>query len=298
MRALFAETALRMFGSAPVTGVGIGQYRVRYLELASPDLFRSVLRGDAHNYFLWLGAELGVIGLASFVWLLGAALAGIWSQVRSPHSARGFLATSVGLAAFVITWLVGQPLAVPQVAYTFWIVVGMASAPSTAIERSSEGDSNRSLSTKLALAAALFVVVSIPIRASRALAEIDLSRVAYGVDNWRTGGDGVRFRWSGPRATFFMRSSVRAIEIPVAANPPSVREGFQIEVAVEGNVASRLTLHDRRWHSVRINAPAARRRFWRIDLRTSPIEGPNRRILRVGEIAVLDELPDQTLVAE
>jgi len=124
LRALFAQTALRMMATQPLLGVGVGQYESRYPEFASAELLRYYAVNDAHNYFLWVGAELGLIGLGLFLWLLVAALSRGWSRVRARQPDYWRAGILAGLAAFIITWSIGQPLAVPQVAYTFWIVLG------------------------------------------------------------------------------------------------------------------------------------------------------------------------------
>jgi len=98
--------------------------------------------------------------------------------------------------------------------------------------------------------------------------------VSYGFSDWRTTEDGVRFRRAGPRATFFMRSSVRAIEVPLAASPAASPDGVQVDIIVDGHAAQRVMLNNEDYRAVRINAPAPRRRFWRVDLRVTPARNP------------------------
>jgi O-antigen ligase len=290
LRVLFAETALRMMATEPTFGVGVGQYLLGYREFASPELVGGSY--DPHNYFLWVGAELGLIGLGFFLWLLVAALAGAREQLRLRRSDYWFLGTCAGLFAFIITWSIGQPLAVPQVAYTFWIVLGLASASPTGAARGAAGGHRRPLLIRIALAATiLFVIGSVPVRALRAISDIDLSRVSYGFSDWRTSDDGVRSRWAGPRVTFFMRSSARAIDVPLAAKLPATPHGAQVDILVNGHTADRIVLNNQDWRVVRINAPASRRRFWRVDMHVAPIGIPldtpeTQRRVAVGKISV------------
>jgi O-antigen ligase len=88
-------------------GIGLGQF---------PRLYSSYPDSDgpenAHNFFLQVFAESGLLGLAGFSVFLGTIAAAFrtGSQTRTP--AQRALATwlAVGLLAFVLTWVTGHPL--------------------------------------------------------------------------------------------------------------------------------------------------------------------------------------------
>jgi hypothetical protein len=168
-------------------------------------------------------------------------------------------------------------LVVPQVAYTFWIVLGLAAGYSVG-EYSTDraygaaGGRRQPLLTRIALGATiLFVIGSVPIRARREMSEIDLSRVSYGIIEWKTTADGVHLRRTGPRATFFVRSSVRAIEVPLAPDVGTPPTGVVVDIVVDGHPADRVRLNGGGGRAVRINAPRSKRRYWRVDLYVAPI---------------------------
>jgi len=271
VRRLFAETGLRMAASAPLAGVGVGQYALRYPEFASAELLRYYARNNAHNYVLWIWAELGFAGLVSFVWLLGAALLRGWLHVRDARSDYWAQGVFAGVVAFIITWSIGQPLDVPQVAFTFWILLGVVASLSSPAAASRTGSP---LLAAALTAAAIAVVASVPIRAHRAIDEIDLARVSYGFYNSGTSEDGRAFKWVGPNVTFFLRAPVRAIDLPMAALLPATPHGVSVDILVDKRPADRLTLANREWRTVRINAPASADRYWRVDLRLNPIDIP------------------------
>lgn len=290
-RFLLSKTAFRMLLSHPFFGVGVGQYEQWYREFATPELLAVHPINNAHNYFLWASAELGLVGIALFLWILGAALARCWSQILGHELNYWFLGTFAGLVAFMITWVIGQPLAVPQVAYTFWIMLGLLAGSSTNNAPPAVDGRRQLLLTRIVLAATVLLVVgSVPIRADRAIDDIDLSRVSYGFYNPGT-ADNRHFRWAGPRVTFFMRQSVRAISVALAAKLPDTPRGAEVDILVDGHAADRITLSDRDWHDIRINAPPPSRRFWRVELHVTPIGVPaslpeDRRRVAVGEISV------------
>jgi O-antigen ligase len=290
-RVLLSETALRMMAASPLFGVGPSRFELAYRHFAVPELLQQNITYNPHNYFLWIGAELGVIGLVLFVWLIGQAFAVVWRQLAFRPSDYWLLATSAGLVAFVISWSGTQPLDVPQVAYTFWILLGVVTGYSIADPGAARPLRRYPTSARLALAAAVVLIAgSVPIRAHRAVSQIDLSRVSYGFYNSGS-ADGREFRWAGPRARFYHRSSVKAIRIPLAAKLPDTPNGADVDILVNGRVAHHIELRDKAWHDVRVNAPDSTDPFWQVDLEITPIDVPAdledaRRRVSIGEISV------------
>ncbi len=73
------QAAWRMFSARPWLGVGTGQYVTAYASVALPRWQEPL--GHAHNYYLHVLAEGGVLGLVSYLTLLAAALVGVWRRV-------------------------------------------------------------------------------------------------------------------------------------------------------------------------------------------------------------------------
>ena len=101
--------ALAMFRESPWLGKGVftfGEYykpswysmRVRFPAGYTPE---AVIIPWAHNLVLELLSERGVIGLASFVWMVGASVAAVWRKLKDPRvaaaltSLAGFLGASM-----------------------------------------------------------------------------------------------------------------------------------------------------------------------------------------------------------
>jgi len=74
------QSAIGMWRDNPWLGVGIGNYEVLYPNYALP-LWQNPL-GHAHNYYLNIGAEAGLVGLISYLILWGAALLQSWWAAR------------------------------------------------------------------------------------------------------------------------------------------------------------------------------------------------------------------------
>jgi hypothetical protein len=74
------QAAYEMWRENPWLGVGIGNYEPAYAAHALP-LWPLAL-GHAHNYYLNIAAEAGVLGLAAYLLLWGAALVAAWKATR------------------------------------------------------------------------------------------------------------------------------------------------------------------------------------------------------------------------
>jgi putative inorganic carbon (HCO3(-)) transporter len=74
------QAALGMWTDHPWLGVGIGNYEAAYPDYALPQW--PLPLGHAHNYYLNIGAEAGILGLVAYLILWGAALFGAWRATR------------------------------------------------------------------------------------------------------------------------------------------------------------------------------------------------------------------------
>ena len=78
------QSAVGMWTDRPWLGVGIGNYEVAYARYALP-LWATPL-GHAHNYYLNIGAEAGIVGLLSYLALWGTAMLQSWKAARHNRS--------------------------------------------------------------------------------------------------------------------------------------------------------------------------------------------------------------------
>ena len=93
------QTGIAMFDAHPFTGVGIGNFNARFTEFAVNPQF-TISEGHAHNYYINAAAETGVVGLATYVWLI---LTGFWVSVRAVRRSKSDLGRAVGVGAVGVT---------------------------------------------------------------------------------------------------------------------------------------------------------------------------------------------------
>ncbi|NLD71708.1 MAG: O-antigen ligase family protein, partial [Chloroflexi bacterium] len=95
-RAAHWLAAWRMFSRAPWLGVGTGQYATVYPQVALPR-WQDPL-GHAHNYYLNVLAEGGLLGLAFYLLMLGAAMRTVWRAARETSGwQRGVALGALGM---------------------------------------------------------------------------------------------------------------------------------------------------------------------------------------------------------
>jgi O-antigen ligase len=277
-REQFNATSLRMIGARPLFGVGVGQYSRMSPLFLPPQLAWTYGSENAHNFFLQIGSELGLVGLGLFGALIGSLI------VRSaraltlvPQDAR-LLGAAGGAIALLATCLTGHPFLVDEVAYPFWIQFGlvMALAESTLLNRAAITEGSRLAPVALPRArsllpvgAAVAILLSVPMNAARGSVSPRESQAIDGFYRWETLEDGGRFRWTSAYASVFVPADVTRVEIPVRA-PTSDRADtpMGVEVMTAGIDQGR-TLIGETWAMISVRLPGVQppTRFKRIDLK-------------------------------
>ncbi len=286
-RGMFTQTAVNMFASQPLFGVGVGQYYLLSERFAPEELFAvSSLfrRAQAHNAFLQVAAELGVVGLITFVWMIGAALWIIASGLRKrPHDAV-LLGAAGGITAFLLTTASsGHPLLLEVTAYPFWIVLGLTAGwafhgstdsvvgrPRALPAASAVRSHATSWSWSVAVAAGI-LLASVPVRIGREMQRIDFAGITYGTHGgWRKSTTDLTHVWTSERATLFLERHATDVEIPLRALFARFTGPVSVEMFMDGHAIDRVTLTDSAWRRVRVPLPAVSGRYVRLDLRVTP----------------------------
>ena len=273
IRWVFLQTTLRMLFAEPAFGVGIGQYNLWSAHFAPPELFKLWRPDNAHNNLAQIAGELGLIGLTTFLIVLAVSLR---SRIAAANSLRWPLIA--GVATFILTWLGGHPLLIPEVAYPFWITLGVAAAFVAA-------DFKGHVPAGLVGVAVALLLVSIPFRVGAKSGQLDMSRVTYGISAKQL---------MTSRARFFVPASASRVEFPLRARGASDHEPVEIDVFVDGSASDAITLTDRNWRKTPIDLSGdSSRRFHQIDLRIRPDTldnlDPGRSTVEVGKWEIISK---------
>jgi O-antigen ligase len=260
-----AKTSFRMTAQSPAFGVGIGRFYARSGEFSSPELLRAfppAVHENAHNNFLQILAELGLVGLIVVVWLLvsgGRLIARLLQE--NPHDPLRWSVVT-GLLAFVISWLGGHPLLIDEPAFSFWLLFGAAAGWGANLDNVTPGRLSKIAGGALGLA----ILISIPVRVDRQKADFNLEHRGVGLSAWHDAIDGVRYRVGGATSSVFVPSDVQMVSIPLRAikTAPQLR----VELRLDGRPADVVNIFSDRWQLLRLRLPQDRNapRFRRLDL--------------------------------
>lgn len=253
-RLILYRTAMKMWRDAPVTGAGVGTFFTRSVDYGSAEIDKILITGrlreNAHNYFLQVLAELGVIGLAAYLALLGSAL---WFGRHSVWLAAA-------IVVFLATSLTGHPQLLSNAVMPFWLVFGALAATSSA-----PGIKSAKIQALLVAVLAVILLLTIPFRAGRTRDAIPLEHGGLRVSLWQTSDDGYRYRTADERSAVFVPTG-STIVIPVRLGPDSSTSAM-VDVRVDGVLVNQVILRADEWTQLRLSIRNARRRF--VELRLS-----------------------------
>jgi hypothetical protein len=256
-----AQVGARMIATRPAFGIGLGEFTQRAGEFSPPELlakFPVASHENAHNNFIQVAAELGLVGGILFTWLVAAAL---FVAMRRSRDRVFMLLVTAGLLSFVISWLGGHPLLVPEPAYIFWILLGGAAGAAL----SPAVPSSRRARTAVAVCA-IAIAVTVPWRMRAMMDDANLEHLGIGVSShWQLGPDGARYREATGHATLFPPAGT-AFKLRVN---PRAEGTLKLEVKLDGRVADVVTVLPNTWTQLSLPARTqlSSARYARLDLR-------------------------------
>ena len=125
------KNALNMIRHNPVLGVGANTFMKNYQKYKESPEYRGVVTSDycyAHNNFLHMAGETGLVGLGLFLWFLAALFmhAGrVYTESADPFVRVVSLAVTACLIAFLVNGLTESSLYSSRVAVVFWYLAGL-----------------------------------------------------------------------------------------------------------------------------------------------------------------------------
>jgi hypothetical protein len=272
-RVEMAKVAARMAADRPLLGVGPSQFYALFPRYASPELLEAfkdatgvvITRENAHNQFLQVAAELGAVGLGTFLLALGLAF-----RTSGPALQRQRPATLAAVGTFLLTCLAGHPLLIPMVAYSFWMAVGIAAADAAPPPPGLAKAVGRG-----GPVVALLLLATVPVRWGYERADAELTGVSDGLSQWQRDEDGARFRWAGERSAFYVSRDVGLIRVPLR----SPDEPRRVDILLDGRLAAGVIVPAGEWMETRLLLPMSDEApaFRRLDLIVRTDDGGDAR---------------------
>jgi O-antigen ligase len=249
VREFLAHIGVEMWRSAPLLGVGIGRFWAESANYGGADRPFGIGNENAHENFLQVLAEQGIVGLAALVFALVTLLAAAFRPaiMRSPlHRC-----VAAGIFVFVLTWFGGHPLLLAEAGFAFWLLAGVLAG-------ATEAPRSGPWRMFLVLAAAVLLVTA-PLRASRTIREMKFEDVPMGLSAWQADLDGVRYRGAGPIFQLYVPSDGTAVTLPLRRGPAAPNP-LVMQMRINGQPVSEFPVPGY-WQPIFIQLPKVNRRF-------------------------------------
>ena len=269
------QAAWRMIEDRPAFGVGIGRiYRVfGYYAKDLPDIPPG-MAFSAHNTFLNVGAELGVLGLAAWALLLGVSFAEGLARIRQTDAPAARRWVDAGLLGMVAAMTVAMTTGDRAILYedlvllgaiTGAIAAGRAATPAAALQ-------GRRV-VHYAVAALVCVLVgSLPWRVLAERRTVRLDSVTSGFHAAELSPHGTPFRWSTNHAMFYLPPAATSVTLRLRSLAPFPQ---QVEVLVHGTPVFRSELSRGSGAEIRpLLPPKPAGGYQRIEIRVNPTWRP------------------------
>src|SRR3989339_245958 len=128
------KSAVSMIKDRPVNGFGAGTYRVRFTEYEAKLLktkeftgYPHIITKDAHNDYLQIGSELGVLGLLLLLLFIGSVIFGAIRNLSKEENDKKviYIGLLCSLIAFLVHMFFNFPLKIAPSAVLFFTFLGL-----------------------------------------------------------------------------------------------------------------------------------------------------------------------------
>lgn len=234
------KMAAYMINDYPLSGVGIGAYIIEFPNYLAASEIQYKRTDSAENYFLQVGAELGVLALFFILWILWLILSQIKKSLGEFLSYGRWkyiqIGISCGIISLFINFFLHTYIGSYEIKYTFWLLAALLFCLSKNGEEPEEkphfAKSFRILSVIMIV---LFTGVhlwnsthSLSLGSRRAKFNLTQAFGLYGAEKT---SDGKEFRWTRGYGGITIKIEKPVIEIPLLASHPDIRKN-PIEVKI------------------------------------------------------------------
>jgi len=137
-RFLMWKVSFEMLKDKPIFGLGIGTFKYHYLDYQAdylidhPNYIKNAVKAaEAHNEYLQIAAEMGLIGLISFLSIIFTFYYIVYQYFEKEHDKNKLLiifGILMGVSCYLVHCLFTFPFHVPVLGATFFILIGLAVA--------------------------------------------------------------------------------------------------------------------------------------------------------------------------
>jgi putative inorganic carbon (hco3(-)) transporter len=118
MRLNYWSDTLKIIWNFPWVGAGPGNFNLAYSRYA-------------HNSYLQIWAEMGILGLTSLIWLIVATIKSALYRITLPEDKKQTICLIAAHAIFLTHNIVEFTFFLPEVAFIWWIIAGLMAQTSS-----------------------------------------------------------------------------------------------------------------------------------------------------------------------
>jgi len=112
MRLSYWKDTLQIIRLSPLTGVGLGNFNIASTRYA-------------HNSYLQIWAEMGILGIGSILWLLTGIFKCALSSIKSSPYRNQTVCFISACSVFLAHNLIDFTFFIPEVAFIWWVILGL-----------------------------------------------------------------------------------------------------------------------------------------------------------------------------
>ncbi len=227
------KVASKMIVDYPITGAGLGAYIVELPNYADRMDLDLRLTDSAENYYFQAGAELGLVGLALFLWLffeIARQMKRSWKAADEDNDRFILFGAISGIVATIcVSFIFHSYIGGYDAKYFFWFLVALVFLfpKEDEISRSYPG-----VSRKFKIAAIILLLAfgtthlwnsTNSLSLERRTAEFGWSQ-NFGLYRLEQDDRGINFRWTKKSAGISVENTGAILRIPMMASHPDIEE--------------------------------------------------------------------------
>ncbi len=239
------KAGIEMIKDYPFFGIGVGSFVRHFLDYK--DVIKLSNRPEnAHNYFIQIGAEIGLIGLAIFLCLIIIIFRyGVIVLKRLKEKYWKFVSLGIltGIAGFLISCLAQHPLLLIEMQFIFWLFVSIIFI---LVGLNKIQHSHLKLPKKILFIIVLAILASIPFRLFFHSNNNVISN--HGFYYWERWLNQIPFRWTKRTASQQIEIKGGTLYLPILSSQPNIsNKPVKVDIYFDGYKVDSIFLNESKW---------------------------------------------------
>jgi putative inorganic carbon (HCO3(-)) transporter len=240
---------IQMVEDFPLWGVGIGEFNFALAKYSPGYTWGTIETFHPHNYFLQIAAEMGLIGLYAFLWILWTIFI---KGLQIMRERRNFVKLGLwfGIIGFILTFFGDGYLWNTEMQLIFWLFIGLLFV-------GEEGNENsqvlrRSYDKKLLIGLSIILFLTIPPQIYQRFQISFLSERSLGLYQEKFKDEGGEYQWGEKVVMIPLEVKGKLINIPIRFGNPDIKEHpVKAKIFINRKIIDHLDFKDNDWHMLR-----------------------------------------------